>query len=392
MTKVVSFYLPQFHSIPENDAIWGKGFTEWTNVRAAKSLMPDHYQPREPLNDNYYSLLDEDTIAWQADIAKDHGVYGWCIYHYWFNRDKMILNKPLELLHHSKKIHFPYCICWANESWTNAWVSKDKPKDFLKQEYGNEEDWRLHFNYLLQYFSDPDYITEDNKPMMVIYRPETIPDLNERLDYWNQLAKEHGFDGLTYAYQQIDFEQQPDADDSRFRYSIEYQPKYAQVDTKDERTSSERKAVETIKHGARVALGIVDKLTKSNFTEAHNKRAEDKAEITPPKTMDYQMLCEAILRRHATNEKSVAGMFVGYDDTPRRGNRGTIIQSTPEQFKHYFGEQLKNVRQHYQTDYLFLFAWNEWAEGGYLEPDKRYGYAYLDAIKACLEAEEKSQS
>ena len=226
MVKVISYYLPQFHSIPENDAVWGKGFTEWNNVKAAKPYFQGHNQPRVPLNSNYYNLLNENTIAWQAKLAQDNGIYGWCIYHYWFS-DKILLNKPLELLHRSDNIHMPYCICWANESWTNAWVSSGKPESFLKQEYGDKAEWKRHFEYLLQFFADPDYINENGCPLVVIYRPENIPNLNSCLDYWTELAVQNGLPGLTFAFQAIDFSLQLHSDASRFTYDIEYQPKYA---------------------------------------------------------------------------------------------------------------------------------------------------------------------
>ncbi|URW90610.1 glycosyltransferase WbsX family protein [Lacticaseibacillus paracasei] len=382
MTKIISFYLPQFHSIPENDAVWGKGFTEWNNVKAAKPLVKKQYQPRVPLNNNYYSLLNEDTILWQTDLAKKYGVYGFCIYHYWFS-GKLLLNKPLELINKSKKIHFPYCICWANESWTNAW-SSNKPKSFLEQKYGDKAEWKEHFDYLARFFKDPDYIVEDNKPLMVIYRPESIPQLNEKLDFWNSLARAIGFDGLEYAYQQMDFEIDPLSDDSRFKYSIEYQPRYALQDIESRKESQKSKTKQIIKKVLRTTAKMSDKTLKTSIIEKREEQKKQKDLTTPPQIISYDEVCEAILQRYKTSDKSVAGMFVGYDDTPRRQNRGSIIQSTPESFEKYLTMQLKNIQKHYSTDFLFLFAWNEWAEGGYLEPDQRYRYQYLESIDNAL--------
>lgn len=383
MLKVIAFYLPQFHSIPLNDQVWGKGFTEWNSVKSAKPLFAQHDQPRVPENNNYYNLLDEETILWQTRLAKQNNVYGFCIYHYWFS-GTLLLNKPLELLHNSKQIHFPYCICWANESWKNAWTATDKPESFLEQKYGDKLEWKKHFDYLLQFFKDEDYIVENNRPLLVIYRPESIPNLNESLEYWNQLARENGFDGIEYAYQQIEFEQDPASDDSKFTYSIEYQPRYALTDfetEKEERLSVSKKMKRDLKAVIKKnCLKIATKFFKrstSKFVASHKQRAISKG----PKIYSYTSLMEKVIQRHATSEKSVAGMFVGYDDTPRKSRRGMVMQSNPKLFREYLFKQAYNVKYHYQNDYLFMFAWNEWGESGYLEPDEEYGKQYLSVIK-----------
>lgn len=381
LKKVIAFYLPQFHSIPENDAVWGKGFTEWNNVKSAKRYTPDQQQPRVPLNDNYYNLLNENTLKWQTDTAREYGVYGFCIYHYWFSR-KLLLNKPLELLRDSQIINFPYCICWANESWTNAWVAKDKPKSFLEQKYGDKEEWKDHYNYLATFFHDENYIVSNNRPLLVIYRPETITCLNEMLDYWTMLAKEDGFEGITYAYQQVTFALQPGHDESRFSYSIEYQPKYALEDMKE--TNSISLKLSLLKRKLKPAYLKIESTLGLKLLEEYWQRKEKSREENGPKILDYENVSQQILNRHARNEKSIPGMFVGYDDTPRKGRKGTIIQSDFTTFKKIFEKQIKNMSDHYQTDMLFIFAWNEWAEGGYLEPDKQSGYKYLEAIKDTL--------
>lgn len=144
MTKLIAFHLPQFHSIPENDEWWGKGFTEWVNTKKATASFSGHYQPREPLNDNYYDMLDYETRKWQADIAKKNGIYGFCYYHYWFN-GKLLLEKPLEMLSNEKDIDMNYCFCWANEPWTRAWDGSEK-EVIMPQEYGKEEEWESHLN------------------------------------------------------------------------------------------------------------------------------------------------------------------------------------------------------------------------------------------------------
>lgn len=146
--KIIAFYLPQFHNIPENDEWWGNGFTEWTNVKKAKPLYEGHMQPRVPLGGNYYNLLDDNVKIWQADLAKKYGVYGFCYYHYWFN-GKMLLEKPMEQMLANKEVDIPFCICWANEPWTKAWVG-DERKLLIAQEYGQEEEWKQHLKRFIR--------------------------------------------------------------------------------------------------------------------------------------------------------------------------------------------------------------------------------------------------
>ena len=191
--KIITFYLPQFHEIPENNEWWGKGFTEWVNVKKAQPLYEGHEQPRVPLNENYYNLLDPNVQVWQAKIAKEYGVYGFCYYHYWFN-GKLLLEKPMENMLKNRDIDIPFCVCWANEPWTRAWVGETKV--LIPQLYGEKREWKEHFDYLLPFFKDSRYICDDGKPLVVIYRPEVIECLNEMLDYWNELAIQEGFEGV----------------------------------------------------------------------------------------------------------------------------------------------------------------------------------------------------
>lgn len=235
--KVIAFYLPQFHSIPENDMMWGKGFTEWVNVKKSKPLFKGHYQPRKPLNDNYYNLLDDDIKKWQVNLAKEHGIYGFCFYHYWFN-GKKLLEKPVEQFLNNSNLDISFCLSWANEAWSKAWVSKSD-EVLYEQEYGNEKNWEEHFTYLLPFFKDKRYIKENNKPLFIIYRPELIDCLNEMLDYLDKRAKECGFSGIAFAYQHVNFYLKKNKDDSRFSYNIEYEPAYSMSELrKDNKTKT----------------------------------------------------------------------------------------------------------------------------------------------------------
>lgn len=369
--RPIAFYLPQFHQIPENDAWWGEGFTEWTNVRAAEPLFDGHYQPRIPLNDNYYDLTNVDTIRWQADLAKAHGLYGWCIYHYWFD-GHLLLQKPTELLRDNDDIDINYCICWANEDWTNAWKTSNS-KTLIAQTYGGEEQWKEHYAYLRSFFQDKRYIAIGGRPLMVIYRPELIPHLNDMLDCWTSLAKADGFDGICYAYQHINWTKDANRDESRFDYAIEYQPSYGRADLTDDQ--------ESLAHSAKRHLDLA--------MQRHLHKQLDLSFLhsaTGPAHFSYDDVWEAILSRKPTTNKAMAGAFVDWDNTPRRHETGTVCDgASPDKFYSYMKRQIEHVRKDYTNDFLFIFAWNEWAEGDYMEPDERYGTGYLDALKRALD-------
>lgn len=372
--KVIAFYLPQFHDIPENNEWWGNGFTEWVNVKKATSLYEGHQQPRVPLNKNYYNLLNDDVKIWQANIAKEHGVYGFCYYHYWFD-GHMLLEKPMEQMLKNKNIDMPFCICWANEAWTKAWVGETKT--LIAQRYGNKEEWKKHFEYLLPFLQDDRYIKDDEgKPLFVIYRPEIIDVLNDMLDYWQELAKENGLLGLSFAYQQIHFDLMNNKDDSRFKYNIEFQPSYAFNDlTKNKFT-------------------VLRKIKKGITSFAEKKLGKDIRQIgRGSKLLGFNSILyddawKSILNRKPADEKSVPGAFVDWDNTPRHGNKGRVyVGANPSKFKKYMIELIKKAKKEYKKDMIFITAWNEWAEGSYLEPDERFGSAYLEALKSALESE-----
>lgn len=183
--KTIAFYLPQFHRIPENDKWWGEGFTEWVNVKNAQPLFDGHEQPKMPFNKNYYDLTDVEVMKWQATLAKKYGIFGFCMYHYWFD-GHLLLEKPVENYLKSD-IDFPFCLCWPNEHWTNAWVSGEN-KVLIEQRYGSEKEWRDHYNYLVPFFKDSRYIRKSGKILFVIYRPELISERKEMFECWNRWA------------------------------------------------------------------------------------------------------------------------------------------------------------------------------------------------------------
>lgn len=363
--KIIPVYLPQFHTIPENDEWWGKGFTEWINVKNAKPLFEGHNQPRVPLNDNYYDLSDVDTLKWQCKIAKEHGIYGFCMYHYWFN-GHLLLEKPIEMLLAHPEIDIKYCISWANHDWTDSWkATNNRPKLLIGHNFDDEEDWVRHFNYMLPFFKDTRYISEKNKPFMIVYVPNLIGKLNKMLDLWNSMAQKNGFAGLTFIYQSAFCCFDTHWDRSRFDYGIHFQPGYITG-------LSQSKQSEKISFMLKYCPRFLDLLRKI-------KDYNTKKDVG--RHWNYDEIWNKILELHPNEYNIIPSAFVDWDNTPRRKSKGTLIKdASPEKFEIYFKQLVKNARQYYHQDKLFVFAWNEWAEGGYLEPDTRHEYGYLKAI------------
>ena len=374
--KIIPLYLPQFHTIPENDEWWGKGFTEWVNVREAKPLFEGHNQPRVPLNNNYYDLSDIETLKWQCRIAKEYGIYGFCMYHYWFN-GHLLLEKPMEMLLAHPEIDIKYCISWANHDWTDAWkASNRQPKVLIAHNFDDEKDWVDHFNYLLPFFKDPRYMTENNKPLMVIYIPNIIRKLKKMLDVWSQMARDNGFDGLTFIYQSAASSFDNSWDHSLFDYGVEMNPGYVGLANRQKNSSFFPKLMK-YSHEIKRFLHIRRSLLPQK-------------KITEVSKADYDYTWQRILelRPISNAPKMIPCAFTDWDNTPRHKERGYLYQGvSSDKFKSYFKQLIDNTKNFYDTDMIFVFAWNEWAEGGYLEPDEKNGFAFLEAIKECLSEE-----
>lgn len=361
--KLLTFYLPQFHEIPENNTAWGKGFTEWVNVKKARPLFYGHYQPREPLNKNFYNLLEKDTIKKQADMAKEYGVGGFCFYHYWFGSKRMVLEKPVEILLNDKSIDIPFCFSWANESWTKTWHGAGGEKEVLMQQrYEGEEDWNAHYEYFSKYFKDSRYIKVDNKPMLLIYRVNSIRPFNKMVDFWNRRAIEDGFDGI-YIVSMLTSDIMT-VKNKRISATVDFEPGKSRRNL-----GMEKRAKDTIKAELREKYGN-SKLINRFICNVDDYDELNKVMVNAP---------------HEKNQ--FRGAFVNYDDTPRRGNKGIIYKgSSPEKFQKYLSMQIKKSKEE-NKEFLFINAWNEWGEGNYLEPDERYGFKYLEAVRNALKKE-----
>lgn len=371
--KIITFYLPQFHEIPENNKWWGKGFTEWVNVKKAEPLFGGHEQPVVPFGRNYYDLLDIDVMRWQAKIAKEYGVYGFCFYHYWFD-GHLLLEKPVENYLADQTIDFPFCICWANENWTNQWIA-DKHDVLIAQTYGGLQEWKDHYDYLRNFFKDKRYICINNKPLFVIYRPDLIPNIGGMLDAYSRFAKEDGLDGLCFVCQRPDSLLDGNKSDlTKFDYCIEYQPIVAFSQPQ------KRQNLLMLRKLKRFLLLNIEKHMHITTENLRFSRLKNGLTI-----YSYDEIWNKIIRSHPISGKSIPGAFVNWDNTPRKGIRGTVVAGrTPQKFHDYLLQQILHAKNDYKQDMMFMFAWNEWAEGGYLEPDEKNEYAYLEALKNAL--------
>ncbi|MBE5834819.1 MAG: hypothetical protein E7309_09280 [Butyrivibrio sp.] len=364
-TKIFAAYLPQYHETEDNSKFWGEGFTDWVGVKKAQAMFEGHYQPRVPLGSNYYNLLDVDVIRRQAKLAKDYGIDGFNIYHYWFKDGKQELEKPAEMLLEDKSIDISFFFTWDNGAWKRTWGNVrgndwapafDRKENIDKGEailvpfdYGDEDQWTYHFNYLLQFFNDERYLKLDNKPVFMFIGTNDLDTLKAMAGCWDRLAKENGFSGMYFSTKKKNF-----FNKKIFDSVFNYEP-------------------ETSAWGKR--RGIEKRL--SSVFKIKTKRDEPVKYQYP-----YDKVWNRIIRNAQRNiDNDIIGSFVRYDDTPRRGKEAMIVVGeTSEKFQKYFGILYRLCCKH-NKPILLLTAWNEWGEGAYLEPDEKDKYAYLEAIK-----------
>lgn len=359
--KIVAFYLPQFHTFPENDKWWGKGFTEWTNTKKAKPLFRGHYQPHTPYKEHYYDLVEEpDVMVQQAKTAKKYGVDAFCYYHYWFSGGKLLMQKPVERMLQDKKVDIPFCLCWANENWSRRWDGSEN-SILMAQDYGDKSDWERHFEYLLPFFKDERYLKDNQgKPIFLIYKPQLIDTLPELLTCWRKLAIDAGLPGICLVSQ---YPQNNSKVLNQFDNWIDFEPSATTSIPGD----NFKKAWKiSAKYAIEVGFTKLLQLTKIRSYKLYN----------------YGDAIEASVKRPMTDRREWLGAFTGWDNTPRRGSSSIVYKgSTPKLFQKYVELQLKKSIDSGQEGILFINAWNEWAEGAHLEPDEKFGYGYLNALK-----------
>lgn len=371
--KIIALYLPQFHSIPENDQWYGKGFTEWTNVKKAVPLFSGHYQPKLPLNDNYYNLLDDSVKIWQAKLAQNYGIYGFCYYHYWFKDGKKLLEKPAEQMLKNKEIDQPFCFCWANENWSRNWDGGNH-EVIMKQDYGGKSDWEKHFQYLLPFFKDERYITVGGKPLLVIYKPDLIIDIYQMSVYWRKRMIEEGFPGLCLAFQFPTYYSDMYYRDDIFDYRIGFEPVYA-------------RNLNTMKPGTSSKVKTLRKLLGENAISAYRKRHNNNAgnNWIQPQSLSvffYDEIWEKILNA-PWSEEFLPGCFVDWDNTPRNKHGVMHLGFSIEKFQNNMTRFISRAKKENKS-MIFLNAWNEWGEGAFLEPDQKYGYQKLEAVRNAI--------
>ncbi len=351
--QIITMYLPQFHRVKENDQWWGEGYTEWTAVKLAKPLFEGHEQPVSPLNDNYYDLLQRETMEWQASLMKEYGVYGQCFYHYYFKNGRKILEKPAQNLLKWTDIDMPFCFCWANTPWTRTWSkytgsfladkfeNKEVPQNdtngvLLEQDYGEKKAWKVHYEYLRPFFRDKRYIRMENRPVFVIHNYNHIRNsLAEMIWYWSELAQQY---------------------EEEIPYIITF--------------NSNGNAGAGVDAEAYIEPAM-------SFGKVQKKMVGNKK----IQVVDYDQIWESILYKSAFKKKTFFGGFSNYDETPRRDKNGLVVlEGTAEKFERYMTELLAKSYVE-ENEFVFVNAWNEWGEGMHVEPDKCHQYDFLQALQ-----------
>ncbi len=357
LLRALAIYLPQFHPIPENDKWWGKGFTEWRNVVKGKPILKGQYQPHLPADLGFYDLRLPEIREQQAEMARKYGIYGFCYYHYWFN-GKLMLEKPLQEVIKTEKPDFPFCICWANENWSRRWDGDDK--EILMEQNYSEMDHRKHIEYLCQnIFNDSRYITIDSKPVFIVYAPDLIPDLDESIDIWNEIAMAYGFKGLYV----ICF--------------LKWNTSARCLDIKNINALAEFSPF--LKTG-KVQRSLLDKIiVKMGFPMTARQKN---------KIIAYTDLVDNVDKKYQSNGKLIYPCVTPmWDNYVRRrnGNAGIYIGSTPSLYGKWLEFSCREfVPPNNFENFIFINAWNEWAEGNHLEPCEKWGHSYLESTHSVL--------
>lgn len=349
--RVIAYYLPQYHPIPENDKWWGSGFTEWISVAKARPLFKGHEQPLLPGELGFYDLRLSESREHQATLAKEHGVEGFCYWHYWFGNGKQLLERPFNEVLEYGKPDFPFCLGWANHSWKGVFFGA-KGQTLVEQEYLGEEDARMHFNHLLKAFTDPRYIRVNNKPLLHIFSPKTIPDCKKYLEFWRKLAIESGLDGLYIVGESL---------------TVQEIEKYG-VDTV---TYSYHRQIEN--------RNIKNKYLR--FLYKKLLRIPGKLKV-----YEYKEAMKYFIRNKNCPDLELPSIVPNWDTTARLGKNAVILHnSNPELFRVHVKEVLKSVEnKNLEENIVFIKSWNEWAEGNYMEPDRKFGKQYLEVLKSEL--------
>ena len=359
--RVIAIYLPQFHPIPENDAVWGKGFTEWTNVAQAKPLFKGHYQPRIPRDFGFYDLRMPEVREMQAEYARNAGIEGFMYWQYYFGRGKMLLERPFEEVLKSGKPDFPFCLGWANHSWqTKTWTKNTSMKEgktmIMEQHYDGVEQYTAHFYYNLPAFRDKRYITVDGKPMFVIWSPDDHPEeISFLIKTWRKLAEKEGLKGIHFVAKQAL------GISTSSILSLGFDAVYQSREDVAINGAEKWTLMHRIRNRIQKMFGITINMNKADFGKRYKLLANDEVRLNHV----YPQLC------------------AGYDRSPRAGRKASLFYNfTPETWHKHVCDILNHVKgKEPEHNIVMLKSWNEWGESNYMEPDIKYGTALLDILR-----------
>lgn len=366
--KLIAYYLPQYHPIPENDQWWGRGFTEWTNVAKAKALYRGHYQPRIPSDFGYYDLRVPEVREEQASLARSFGIHGFCYYHYWFGNKKLLLERPLKEIIASGKPDFPFMLCWANQTWKGVWFGTSNGKTLIEQLYPGKGDYIDHFNYLITPFRDSRYIKIDGKPVFHVYMPLDIPDLPLFVNTFRDCAAQAGLPGIYLLATNC-----PE----------DWNPLYHGFDgiIPNEFQKVRYYASRRLVKNRQSFAGKVETKIRDVFGD---RKISDRKK---PYILPYRKAIALISTWKKKPFDNYPLVLPDWDNSARAGNKSLIFHgSTPVLWKDHLSSALKyaeNLPE--ERRMVFIKSWNEWAEGNYLEPDQKWGTAYLKVVHELLQ-------
>jgi lipopolysaccharide biosynthesis protein len=364
--QVLAFYLPQYHPVKENDKWWGRGFTDWTNVVQARSRFPGHRQPQIPGDLGFYDLRLSETRVAQADLARHSGVDGFCYYHYWFN-GTTLLDRPLKEVLASGEPDFPFCLCWANENWTRAWDGLER-QVLIRQEYTVEDD-EAHILWFIGIFGDPRYLRVDGRPLLLIYRPDRIPNPSSMIQRWRSRVREAGLNEVYLCAVQNGFFQTSDQELLHQGYDavVDFQPNHRDF---------------PIPTGLRQQAYRLARRFLPDRLYQHLKLS-----ASATKVVDYAAMIAAIKEKPwPTSYRRFPCVFPSWDNTPRRRTPTVIQNDDPAAYMDWLGHEIQRVGGYPPEErFVFINAWNEWAEGCHLEPDILLGHSFLHATKQARE-------
>lgn len=357
--RFIAFYLPQYYPVPENDHWWGVGFTEWFNVAKARPLFRGHYQPHIPADLGFYDLRVPETREAQADMARAHGIEGFCYWHYWF-AGKRLLERPFQEVLASGKPNFPFCLAWANESWTSVWVGNERQM-IIEQTYPGKEDYLNHFRFLANAFQDDRYITVDGKPIFMVYYPKKLPNSVEFTDIFRECAHQFGFKGLHLVAMNVD----PKRDLSKYGFDAITHSNFYDYAFQGNRLK-------------RMVMKFYRNTVHAKIPQRFRR---------PKFMLDYVKALQFSLLRKRFEYDYYPCVFPNWDNTPRFQYNGSVLNgSTPENFRTHVLDAMSLINpMPEERRIIFIKSWNEWAEGNHLEPDQKYGTQYLEVIKEVQE-------